>query len=205
MMALAVLTQPYPARVKEQFWFRELRQAVAVLAEGKSFADLKRMSEEENFFNASSASRANEIRQVLERRLKAAGPSFCAFFQQSPLATQKLLALCLLLLTDHTFYRFMDDCFREKLFTGDLELYDRDFLRVFRAIQNEEPRAAKWTDATLKKVRANYKAYLREAGLLAGEKSPYQIQRPLLSRELQDYLQQAGLAAIEKILTGERS
>ena len=83
MMALAVLTQPYPARVKEQFWFR---QAVAVLAEGKSFADLKRMSEEENFFNASSASRANEIRQVLERRLKAAGPSFCAFFQQSPLA-----------------------------------------------------------------------------------------------------------------------
>ncbi|WP_279018589.1 BrxA family protein [Megasphaera elsdenii] len=88
MMALAVLTQPYPARVKEQFWFREreLRQAVAVLAEGKSFADLKRMSEEENFFNASSASRANEIRQVLERCLKAAGPSFCAFFQQSPLA-----------------------------------------------------------------------------------------------------------------------
>ena len=84
MMALAVLTQPYPARVKEQFWFREL--PVAVLAEGKSFADLKRMSEEENFFNASSASRANEIRQVLERRLKAAGPSFCAFFQQSPLA-----------------------------------------------------------------------------------------------------------------------
>lgn len=79
MMALAVLTQPYPARVKEQFWFRELRQAVAVLAEGKSFADLKRMSEEENFFNASSASRANEIRQVLERRLKAAGPSFVPF------------------------------------------------------------------------------------------------------------------------------
>ncbi len=79
MMALAVLTQPYPARVKEQFWFRELRQAVAVL---------KHMSEEENFFNASSASRANEIRQVLERRLKAAGPSFCAFFQQSPLAMQ---------------------------------------------------------------------------------------------------------------------
>lgn len=86
MMALAVLTQPYPARVKEQFWFRELRQAVAVLAEGKSFADLKRMSEEENFFNASSASRANGIRQALERRLKAAEPSFCAFFQQSPLA-----------------------------------------------------------------------------------------------------------------------
>ena len=87
MMALAVLTHPYPARVKEQFWFREreLRQAVAVLAEGKSCADLKRMSEEENFFNASSASRANEFRQVLERCLQSAGPSFCAFFQQPPL------------------------------------------------------------------------------------------------------------------------
>lgn len=79
-MALAVLTQPYPARVKEQFWFRELRQAVAVLAEGKSFADLKRMSEEENFFNASSASRANEIRQVLEWRLKAPGLLFVPSF-----------------------------------------------------------------------------------------------------------------------------
>jgi len=57
MMALAVLTQPYPARVKEQFWFRELRQAVAVLAEGKSFADLKRMSEE-------SIYRGDEIRRI---------------------------------------------------------------------------------------------------------------------------------------------
>lgn len=57
MMALAVLTQPYPARVKEQFWFRELHQAVAVLAEGKSFADLKRMSEE-------SIYRGDEIRRI---------------------------------------------------------------------------------------------------------------------------------------------
>lgn len=57
MMALAVLTQPYLARVKEQFWFRELRQAVAVLVEGKSFADLKRMSEE-------SIYRGDEIRRI---------------------------------------------------------------------------------------------------------------------------------------------
>ena len=46
-MALAVLSQPYPARVKDQFWFRELRQAVALLADGKSFADIKKLSEEE--------------------------------------------------------------------------------------------------------------------------------------------------------------
>lgn len=203
-MALAVLSQPYPARVKDQFWFRELRQAVALLADGKSFADIKKLSEEENVFNARSASRANEIRQAVERRLKAVGPSFYAFFQGSPLATQKLLALCLLMLTDHTFYRFMDDCFREKLLTGDKELYDRDILRIFRDIQDEVPRTASWTDATLRKVRATYRGFLREAGLLTGDKEPYQIQRPLLSQELRDYLREEDLTGLEKILTGER-
>lgn len=203
-MALAVLSQPYPARVKDQFWFRELRQTIVLLVEGKSFADIKRLSEEENIFNARSASRANEIRQAVERRLKAVRPSFYAFFQDSPLATQKLLALCLLMLTDHTFYRFMDDCFRGKLITGDNELYDRDILRVFRDIQDEVPRTASWTDATLRKIRATYRGFLREAGLLAGDKEPYQIQRPLLCRELQDYLREEGLTGIEKILTGER-
>ena len=203
-MALAVLSQPYLARVKEQFWFRELRQTIVLLVEGKSFADIKRLSEEENIFNASSASRANEIRQAVERRLKAVGPSFYAFFQDSPLATQKLLALCLLMLTDHTFYRFMDDCFRGKLLTGDNELYDRDILRVFRDIQDEVPRTASWTDATLRKVRATYRGFLREAGLLTGDKEPYQIQWPLLSREPREYMRGEGLTGLEKILTGER-
>lgn len=203
-MALEVLSQPYPVRVKDQFWFRELRQAVELLADGKSFVDIRSLSEEENLFNARSVSRANEIRQALERRLKAVEPSFYAFFQRSSLETQKILALCLIMLTDHTFYRFMDDCFREKLITGDKELHDRDILRVFRDIQDEVPRTASWTDTTLRKARAAYRGFLREAGLLTGDKEPYQIQQPLLSHEIQDYLRGEGLTVLEKILSGER-
>lgn len=204
MSALSVTTQPYPARVKEKYWFRELKQAVSYLQDGGSFAELKQKSEQENFFGAGSASRANEIRQTMERRLKTVDPSFYAFFLQSTLEVQKLLALTLILLTDHTFFRFMDDCFREKVMRGDFDLDDREFFRVFRDIQEDDPRTRKWTDATLKKIRSNYRGILKEAGLLTGEKSPFLIQKPLIDQALHAFFQQEGLEAIERIYTGAR-
>ena len=204
MSALLVKTQPYPARVKEIFWFPELRQAIAFLQDSGTLAQLKQKSEEENFFGATSVSRALEIRRVVERRLKAVDASFYAFFLQSPLETQKLLALTLVLLTDHTFFRFMDDCFREKVMTGNFQLDDRDFFRVFRDIQEEDPKTRKWTDATLKHIRSNYRVIMKEAGILTGTKSPYKIQKPLISQALHNFFQQEGLGDIEKIYTGAR-
>ena len=200
MSALSVTTQPYPARVKEKYWFRELKQAVSFLQDGGSFAELKQKSEQENFFGARSVSRANEIRQTVERRLKAVDPSFYTFFPQASLEVQKLLALTLILLTDHTFFRFMDDCFREKVMRGDFDLDDR----VFRDIQEDDPRTRKWTDATLKKIRSNYRGILKEAGLLTGERSPFTIQKPLIDQTLHAFFQQEGLGAIERIYTGAR-
>lgn len=204
MVALTVKTQPYPARVKEIFWFREIRQAIAFLQEGGSFAQLKQKSEQENFFGAGSVNRSNEIRRTVERRLKAVDASFYTFFLKSSLETQKLLALTLILLTDHTFFRFMDDCFRDKVMTGDFKLDDREFFRVFREIQEEDPRTLKWTDATLKHVRSNFRGILKEAGLLTGNKSPYHIQKPLINQDLHAFFQREGLEAIERIYTGAR-
>lgn len=204
MIHMTVLEQPYPARVHDMFWFRELRSAIAFLQQGGTLEKLKERSQKENFFNASSASRATGMLQVLSRRLSAVDAAFCAFFQASPLETQKLLALTLVLLTDHTFYRVMDDCWREKLIVGDTTLYNRDILEVLRNIQEEEEKAAKWTDASVKKIRANYKAILRDAGLITGNKEPYQMQKPLCSPALHGFFQQEGLGIIEKILTGER-
>ena len=204
MFALSVTTQPYPARVKEKYWFRELKQAVSFLQDGGSFAELKQKSEQENFFGAGSVSRAREIRRAVERRMKTVDASFYRFFLQSSLETQKLLALTLILLTDHTFFRFMDECFRDKVMTGDFELDDREFFRVFREIQEDEPQTRKWTDATLKKIRSNYRSILKEAGLLTGTKSPYHIQKPLISQDLHGFFQREGLEAIEKIYTGAR-
>lgn len=87
---------------------------------------------------------------------------------------------------------------------GDFDLDDREFFRVFRDIQEDDPRTRKWTDATLKKIRSNYRGILKESGLLTGEKSPFLIQKPLIDQALHAFFRQEGLEAIERIYTGAR-
>ena len=74
----------------------------------------------------------------------------------------------------------------------------------FHRIQEKEESAAKWTDASLRKVRDNYKSMLKEAGLLSESGTLRKIIRPILDKEMEEFLQSEGLARIFKILAGER-
>lgn len=205
MIESDILNQRFSCRTKDLLWYREMRQAISLMvSDKKTLDDIKILSENENFYNAASSSRANEIRTVIARRISAVNAEFLNFYVAQNTDIQKLLCIVMVMLTDRTFLEFMNVVYREKLITGDLELCDSDMLGYLRSLQEKVEYAARWTDAGIKKVRDNYKTILKEAGMISDSGTKRKILRPIVSRELQEFLEKEGLERIGKILTGER-
>ena len=62
--------------VKLSLWFMEFRKEVRLLSEGKSFEEIKKLSEEENVFEASTPARAAKIYSTVTARIKCLDSSF---------------------------------------------------------------------------------------------------------------------------------
>ena len=205
MITVNVLNQRYPCRTRDRFWYREIKTAIdKILVGDLTTADIGKASLDENIFNASSASRSKEIAQAVMRRINAVDSAYLSFFAGRNTESQQLLCIVMVMLTDHTFLEFMDSVYREKLIQQDNILRDSDIMGFFHRIQEKEESAAKWTDASLRKVRDNYKSMLKEAGLLSESGTERKIIRPILDNEMEEFLQSEGLARIYKILAGER-
>ena len=205
MINMSAQNQRYYCRTKDLLWYRETKIAVEKVLHGDmTTADIRRESLDKNIFNASSASRSKEIAQAVTRRVNAVDSVYLSFFAARNTDNQQLLCIVMVMLTDHTFLEFMDSVYREKLIQQDNILRDSDIMGLFHRIQEKDESAAKWTDASLRKVRDNYKSMLKEAGMLSESGTERKIIRPILDKEMEDFLQSEGLTRIYKILAGER-
>lgn len=203
MIEMKVLSAPFVCRTKDLLWYRETRQCISMLRDGKTLQEIKSLSEEENIFNAASASRADNIWAVIARRIRAVNDRFLEFFESQDTMTQKQLCIVLVMLTDHAFYQFMDEVFREKLIMGLKELQDSDLIGYIHELQQTDERIARWTDAAVVKVRDNYKHILKEAEFISDLGTTRQIVRPILNEAMGAFLKEEGLTPIYKILAGE--
>ena len=207
MIEANIYDMPYVCRTKDLLWAHETRMIFSLLMnDGLSMNDIKQKIEDENTFNAASASRAKEIRQALIRRNNAVDDEFRNIFLHGSIEIQKVMCAIMIMLTDRTFYEFMDLVYREKLITGDLKLTDSDVIGFIHEIQSKDDRASKWTDAGIKKLRTQYLMILREGGLLSiGDLKNQKLLKPILSPSFTDYLDDNGMERVQRILTGERS
>ena len=205
MINMSAQNQRYYCRTKDLLWYRETKIAVEKVLHGDmTTADIRRESLDKNIFNASSTSRSKEIAQAVTRRVNAVDSVYLSFFDTRNTENQQLLCIVMVMLTDHTFLEFMDSVYREKLIQQDNILRDSDIMGLFHRIQEKDESAAKWSDASLRKVRDNYKSMLKEAGMLSESGTERKIIRPILDKEMEHFLQSEGLARIYKILAGER-
>ena len=205
MINMSAQNQRYYCRTKDLLWYRETKIAVEKVLHGDmTTADIRRESLDKNIFNASSTSRSKEIAQAVTRRVNAVDSVYLSFFDTRNTENQQLLCIVMVMLTDHTFLEFMDSVYREKLIQQDNILRDSDIMGLFHRIQEKDESAAKWSDASLRKVRDNYKSMLKEAGMLSESGTERKIIRPILDKEMEDFLQSEGLTRIYKILAGER-
>lgn len=198
--------KPYSAgAVKFSFWFIEFRKTVQLLAEGKSFSDIKLLNEQENIYSASTKARAQMIYSTVTARIKMLDPSFYPVFLSSDIATQKMFALVAALAHDTLFFDFVYEVVREKMILGEDELTDADIRVFFKDKQAQSEKVAAFQDYTLHRLGAAYKTQLYEAGMLDGNKgSSRKILRPILDIALERWLQDNGYAIMVNALTGVR-
>ncbi len=206
MINVDIYDMPYVCRTKELLWAHETELMFSmIINDGKTIDEIKKMVEDENIFNAASANRAGDIRKSLTRRNSAVDDEFRETFLKSSSAEQKIMCVILLMLTDRTFFEFMDLVYREKLITGDIKIVDADVIGYIHEVQAKDEKAAKWTDAGIKKLRSQYFGILRDAGLLSTEDLKNQrLLKPILSKTFTDYLDANGMERVHRILTGER-
>ncbi|SEQ84285.1 Putative inner membrane protein [Lachnospiraceae bacterium NE2001] len=192
--------------VKFMFWFLEFRKEVQLLAQGKSFDEIKSLSEEENIFGASTPARATMIQSTLTARIKYMDPSFYDLFLESDVATQKLYALTGCFVHDTLFFDFMYEVVREKMIIGTNVLSDADIHIFFKNKQEQSEVVAKWTDQTITRLGRSYKTQLFEAGILDDNKMSTErmILKPILDPIFKHWLEDFGYSQVAKALEGIR-
>ena len=188
--------------VKHLFWFMEFRKVVQYLYDGKSLEDIKEMNQSENIFGCSTIERSKEIFKTVSARISSLDGSFYPVFIRGDLATQKLFALVSVMAYDTLFFDLVYEVVREQFILGTNELHDRDIRIFFYSKQQQSDRAAKWTEATVKKLTTCYKSMLYEAGMTDKAREKRKIYRPILEREMEQWLIDHGLRIMINALTG---
>ena len=190
--------------VKVCFWFSEFRKVVALLNEGNSMEDVKRLNQQENIFSAPTPLRANQIFSTVSARISNLDSSFYPLFLESDLATQKLFALVGVMADDTLFFDFVYEVIREKMIIGTNELHDSDVCVFFKNKQVQSEKVAGWTEATLNRLGRCYRTMLYEAGVIDKSKNARKIFKPILTPEFYQWLEGRGMEIFINTLTGVR-
>jgi hypothetical protein len=192
------------AAVKHSFWFMEFRKVVSLRSEGKTWEEIKHLNEEENVFGAPTVLRATQIFNTVSARVKSLDESFYPVFESCDLASQKLFALVAAMTYDVLFGELVYELVREKMIIGSNELADSDIRIFFKDKQQQSDKAAKWTEATIKKLMVSYKSMLYEAGVTNKAKNAREIYKPLPDPAMERWMKDQDMDYQLKAITGVR-
>ena len=190
--------------VKHSFWFMEFRKVVSLRLEGRTWEEIKHMNEEQNIFGAPTTMRATQIYNTVSARVKSLDDSFYRVFATCDLASQKIFALVAAMTYDVLFGEFVYEIVREKMIIGSNELSDSDIRVFFNNKQRQDDKAAKWTDATVKRLGATYKSMLYEAGVTNKAMNVRKIYKPLPDPAMERWMKDQGMNYQLKAITGVR-
>ena len=182
----------------------EFRKVVSLRLEGETWEKIKQLNKEENIFGASTALRAVQIFNTVSARVKCLDDSFYLAFEVCDLASQKLFALVAAMTYDVLFGELVYELVREKMIIGSNELADRDLRIFFKDKQQQSGKAAKWTEATVKKLMVSYKSMLYEAGVTNKAKNVREIYKPLPDPAMERWMKDQGMHYQLKAITGVR-
>lgn len=195
---------PYSCLTHDGLFYKETRQFFSLLRQKASLSEIKERIIKDNLFNASSSAHSRDVYNAIIMRLDAVDASYVNLFLDSNVETQKLMCIIMVMLTNHTFYSFMNDVYKEKLILKDHHLSSTEVLAFLHRLQQQDDKAAQWYDSSVKRYRGILTGMLCEAQLLEKTGRDFVVNRPLLSADLTSYLKNNGLEQINRILMGER-
>ena len=188
--------------MSHSFWYLETKNTAEYMAEDISKKELMELSLNENICQVDSERRARELVNVCYRRLKGFDNELLSYLSSCDQNSGKLLVLISVLTDDKLFFEFMHEVFREHILLGNFTLKNSDLDIFFMNKMNQSEVIENWTETTLRKVKANYKKYLIEAGLLQKENDDYKIILPFIDYRLKELITQNNLTTYLNAITG---
>ena len=189
--------------ISQSFWFLELKKVINLIADGKTYDEIKSICTEENLFGVSKEYRAKRMCGYILNRARKLDDIMIDLFLTSDLSTQKIINLITILKCDRLFFEFMFEVYREKIILGIPILENKDLKIFFSNKESQSEDIENWKDSTKKHLQTNYITYLTDAGLITTKNKQRTVTPPILDIELERYLKNYGETAIIKAITGE--
>lgn len=194
----------YKSTIKSRsFLYLELKKAAALYLQGFSIDEIKQKALQENIFLLNSENRIKEIASTIVERMKVLDEHLLNKIINGNLETSKQLALYAILKTDRLFFEFMKEVYREKYLLMDYVITDKDFNIFFQRKAEQSQQVASWKDYTFYKLQQVYKRILIEAGFAKKNKKNIEITKPIMEKDVIDYLNNKGDGIYLQAMLGE--
>lgn len=190
--------------VKYLLWFMETKETVRLL-QNHSMKEVRDIVIKENIYQQKTEDRIKSEFGCIKRRIEAAPEELMALLLTTDLNTAKLIALISAMASDRMLFELVYELVREKLHLGDSEFKEADLNIFFGRKQEQDEKVAKWTEATIKKLKSTYTKFLMEAGLITiNEDKSKRIVKPYIEDELRTILINNDMRDYLCALTGEQ-
>lgn len=188
--------------VSQGFWFYEFKQYIELLNEGKTEAEIQKLSEEDNIFTAVSVSRGKEIFSGVRRRVNMLDSDMYVLFPKLNIENQKIVALIAVLSLNELFLEFMLEVFQEKINKEIFQLSGTEYRAFFSEKQRTNETVATWKPYTYNRLASAYRSYLLESGLIRESSDIAIITPKVLDIRVVQWLKSKKRLDILKALTG---
>lgn len=190
--------------VKYLLWFMETKETVRLL-QNHSMEEVRDIVIKENIYQQKTEDRIKSEFGCIKRRIEAAPEELMALLLTTDLNTAKLITLISAMASDRMLFELVYELVREKLHLGDSEFKEADLNIFFGRKQEQDEKVAKWTEATIKKLKSTYTKFLMEAGLITiNEDKSKRIVKPYIEDELRTILINNDMRDYLCALTGEQ-
>jgi hypothetical protein len=152
--------------VSQSLWYEEFNLYLNYLNQGKTYSEVKNLSDQKNIFQASSTNRAQRMSRALTNRIIAIPQEVREVYFQLDVTNQKLVDFLGIMLTNRLLREFMYEVYRDELILGDRKLEDAEIQAFLTRKQEENAQVAAWQEATIQHLKSTIKSLLRETGLV---------------------------------------
>ncbi len=190
--------------VKYLFWFMETKETVRLLQD-HNIDEVHDIVLQDNVYQQKAENRIISEFGCIRRRIESVPEELMQILLTTDLNSAKLITLISAMASDRMLFELVYEVFREKLRLGEDEFKESDLNIFFGRKQDQDEKVAKWTEATVKKLKSTYTKFLLEAGILTiDDKKAKRIVKPYIEDELRAVLLKNDMRDYLYALTGEQ-
>ena len=184
--------QKYSAKLTgESFLLQELKIVAKLKKEGYEDKEIRNMILNENLFQYKFKSSISRRITPLMQRIKLLDDKLIDMLLENSLEDGRIINLYAIMKNDRLFFEFMDEVISKKFEANNEILEKKDINIFFEAKQEQNEEVAKWSEATVAKVKQVIRKILIEAKVIEDIKSG-SVHKLIISNRVKEHLLKLG-------------